>query len=255
MKTPKESYEKCVVINDIHIPFHDKKAIELLFKFLKEFKPEKVVINGDLLDCQTVGRFVNDPFHEVSLIDEIRMGREFLKELRQIVGKKTTIDWIFGNHEHRFLNFIINNARALRGLDMMTLQEQMRCDLYKVNVIYSGLKESYMQYGDLYIGHYNKVAQHGGYTVKTLIDKYGVSVIQGHTHRFGTTIRTFLDGRTIGGWENGCLCDLNPAYVMKPNWCHGFSVVYRKKGDGRFHVEQIPMINYKFFYGGKEWSL
>lgn len=254
MKAPTQaSYEKCVVINDVHIPFHDVKVVRLLFDFLKWFSPDVVIINGDLLDCQTVGRFVNDPFKEVSMVEEIKEGRAFLAKLRATVGEDCKIHYVYGNHEHRFQNYIIENARSLHGLEGLSLAEQLHCKDYGVRVVYSGLKESYMKYGELYVGHYNKVSQHGGYTVKALVDQHGVSVIQGHTHRFGTHLRTLLDGTVLGGWENGCLCDLNPSYVMKPNWQHGFSIVWKKKRDGRFMVEQMPIINYKFFYGGYEW--
>ena len=255
-KTPvcKAGYEKSIVINDIHIPFQDDKAVDLVMRFIAWFKPDRVFINGDLLDCQTVGRFINDPFDEVSMLEEIEQGREFLAQLRSILKKRAKIHYIFGNHEFRFQNYIINNARSLRGLEGLTLEEQLHCDEYDVEVVFSGLKESYMQYGGLYVGHYNKVSQHGGYTVKSLIDRHGVSVIQGHTHRFGTTYRTLLDGTILGGFENGCLCDLNPSYTMKPNWLHGFSIVWKKKNDNRFMVEPIPIINHKFFYGGIEWS-
>jgi UDP-2,3-diacylglucosamine pyrophosphatase LpxH len=255
-RTPstQRGWEKSIVINDIHIPFEDKRAVKLVFDFIEWFKPDRVFINGDLLDCQTVGRFVNDPFHEVSMVDEIVQGREFLEKLRSILKKNAKIHYIYGNHEFRFQNYIINNARSLRGLEGLTLKEQLYCDDYGVDVVYSGLRESYMQYGKLFVGHYNKVSKHGGYTVKSLIDDKGVSVIHGHTHRFGTHYRTLLDGTVLGGFENGCLCDLNPNYTMKPNWIHGFSIVWKKKDDDRFMVEPVPIINHKFFYGGIEWE-
>ena len=248
--------EGCLVINDIHIPFEDKKTVGLWLRFAKWFKPDVVVINGDLLDCQTLGRFINDPFQEVSIVEEIRQGKQFFRKLRRAVGDKCRIVWIFGNHEFRFHSYIINNARELRGLEKLSLAEQMHVEDFNVEVVFSGLKESFMTYGDLYIGHYNKVSQHGGYTVKSLIDRHGVSVLQGHTHRFGTTLRTLLDDTVIGGFENGCMCELNPNYCMKPNWQHGFSIVWRtkKRGSKRFMVEQIPIIDHKFIYGGMEWQ-
>lgn len=247
-----KDWEKSIVINDIHIPFHDPKVIKLLFRFIKWFKPKKVFINGDLLDCWAISKFDKNPKDGTSLNDEIRIGRKFLQDLRAL-DKDMDIIWIYGNHEYRFQQYLISQAPELIGLNGLSLAEQMNVKDYGVKVVFSGLKESFIPYGRLYIGHYNKVAKHGGYTVKSLIDDKGVSVIQGHTHRFGSHLRTLLDGTVLGGWENACLCSLRPNYVLNPNWQHGFSVVWKKK-NGRFMVEQVPIIHYKFFYGGVEWK-
>ena len=246
-------FEKCVVANDFHIPYEDKKVIKLWFEFLEDFKPDTVVINGDLLDCWELSRFDKDPRRGIKFKEEIQKGEEFFAKLRETLPKAHIV-YIFGNHEFRLQHYIIKNAAALIYFNEISIEDFMHLKEYGVEVVNSGLKESYYKYGNLYISHFNKVSKHAGYTAKTLVDDKGVSVMQAHTHRFGLSIRRHLNDEYLGGWENGCMCDLSPSYILSPNWCHGFSVVYKEKKDDRFQVVQIPIIKYKFFFGAKLYA-
>lgn len=240
--------EIAVVANDFHFPFHDNRVIKLWLAFLTHINPDHIIINGDLLDCYDASKFDKDPRRALRLENEIEMGKDFFTTLRELFPRAHIV-YIYGNHEYRFQSMIIRKAPELRNLKGMSLEEQMELDSLDIEIVNSGLKESYYRFGDLYIAHFNKVAPHGGYTAKLLVDQKGVSILQGHTHRIGSTIRSYLDGRMVGGWDNGCMCDLHPEYVLDPNWCHGFSVVWKEKNDNRFTVVQIPIINYKFRFG------
>ena len=249
-----ENYERCVIANDFHYPYQDDKVIKLWFKFLEDFKPDTVIINGDLLDCWALSKFDKNPKEGRKFKEEVDMGESFFQELRLTLPKAHLV-YIFGNHEYRLQKYIVQQAPELIWFEGLSLQDLMHLHKYDVEVVNSGLKESFYQYGDLFVGHYNKVSKHGGYTVKNLIDDYGVSLLQAHTHRFGLHIRKTLDNRWIGGYENGCMCNLSPSYMLSPNWCHGFSVVFKEKNDGRFQVVQVPIIKGKFFFGTKEFKV
>jgi hypothetical protein len=45
----------------------------------------------------------------------------------------------------------------------------------------------------------------------------------------------------IVAYENFCLCDRSPSYVDRPNWQHGFSIVYRDPRSDYFLVESHPL--------------
>lgn len=49
--------EKSVVIGDMHIPYEDKGAIKKVIQFISYFKPDRIFINGDLIDCLDISRF------------------------------------------------------------------------------------------------------------------------------------------------------------------------------------------------------
>lgn len=241
--------EKSIVISDLHIPFEDKKVVSLVYDFIKEQEPDNIFINGDLLDCQAISKFPVRSDRYVSLKHEIEQVRGVLGHIRTL-SPSANIVWIFGNHEYRFSDYLTKVAREFFGL--VTLASLTECEKYNVKVVDSGQRESYYQYGKLLIGHFDKIKKLGGQTAISLLGDKGMSLITGHTHKVGSTIKRTIDGKFLGSWEQGCLCDLNPGYVVSPDWCQGFCVVY-KEGD-QFQVVQVPIINNKFYFGGKQYK-
>lgn len=245
----RKEWEFAVIANDIHFPYHDPKAVELFLLFLKKEKPDVVFLNGDLIDCWVLSRFPKPPDNNQGrqLSTELEMLNEFLRTIRRIVPKARIV-YIFGNHEHRFKVYLIN-APGLYGLNGTTLEDQIDKSL-DIEIVYSGLKESYIKYGALYVGHWDKASKHSAASVKSVVEDKAICAIQGHCHRMGSYYKTVYGGDTLVGYENGCLCTLKPDWTGDPNWQHGFSVVYKKKNKDRFHLYQIPIVDYQFFYGG-----
>ena len=235
--------EKSVVIGDLHIPFHSKEALGLTMDFMRMFKPDKIFINGDFLDCWAISSFAKPPYIDEKLCDEIQEGNFILGDLLKITKD---ITFIFGNHEYRLENYINKNARELYGMSGLTLEEQLRLKERGIKIVNSHNKENYFKYGDLLIGHFNKVSQHSAYTAKALLDKYGLSLIQSHTHRGGSHFKRSEEGVRVA-YENFCLCDLDPSYCLKPNWTQGFSTIHKVKN--RFFVTQVHIFNGKLMYG------
>jgi UDP-2,3-diacylglucosamine pyrophosphatase LpxH len=248
-----------VVINDLHVPHHDRKALKLLEIFLADQKPEVFIINGDFLDMWEVSQFDRVPKAGKSLMQEIRIGRNLLERFREILPK-TRMIYIEGNHDFRLRKYLLRNAPELYGLPGLSIPELL--NLKELNIIYKPVKEgansfsdTWVRIGDLYVGHWDKINKHAGYTAKSLLDEKGVSLLQGHTHKFGISARRYVDGKELIGIENFCMCRIDPYYVSKPSWSQGFSVIYHKKGKRRFHVYPILFVEYKFFWGGREYSL
>jgi predicted phosphodiesterase len=234
---PPIQYERVAVIGDTQIPFQDDKAVDIALRVIDEFQPTTLVHLGDLCDMYELSCFAKQ-FSQNQMIKELAQSRRFLKNLGERYPKAKK-KWILGNHEFRFDRFIADNARSLIGLRGMTLLEQIEPEAYGFEAIYSGLKESYWEYKhNLLIGHWNKVSIHSAYTAKALLRD--VSLIQGHTHRLGYHCR---NGHSIqlAAWENGCLCRLDPQYVLDPNWQQGFSLVFYDNARELFAVRQIAI--------------
>ncbi|MGE5443642.1 MAG: metallophosphoesterase [Ignavibacteriales bacterium] len=49
MKTRPIQYEMAVVVNDLHVPHNDNKALKLFEIFLADQKPDVFIINSDFL--------------------------------------------------------------------------------------------------------------------------------------------------------------------------------------------------------------
>ena len=278
-------YENAVVISDLHYPFHDTKAIKLTLKIIKAYQPDIIFIAGDLVDCFPISKFSTNPTrmltdaeimelsqislrtHEdvalkTALQREFDMAFDFLSELRK-GNPKASIYFIDGNHEYRLSKYLFDNGAELYGITKARLPREpvlaipsiLRFDELSIQHVSSGLKESYFRWGKMLIGHFNMVRKHSAYTAKGLLDDKRMNLIQAHTHRLGTHYHTGFDHKVMAGYENGCLCDLEPQYCVIPNWQHGFTVIHKSKKSNMFHVQQVHIIKYTAFFGDREWTI
>ena len=76
--------EKAVVVGDTQIPSYDAKAVELFFKFLKDYKPHRIFLNGDIIDLYNLSSYDKSPHFTRKLRDELEETKEFLALLRSV---------------------------------------------------------------------------------------------------------------------------------------------------------------------------
>ncbi len=239
------SYKKALVLNDLHIPFSCLPAVELALDVGDVLKPDRIFLDGDIIDCWEISNFIKNPLRRKknNLVEEIAQGREWLHQLRRRFPKAEII-YILGNHEYRWIRNLATNAPELAGLRGLSLAEQLGCPEEQIEVIDSGNRESSYQWKKLLIGHFNSARKHSGYTARGLIEDKGISLIQAHCHRGGASFKRHWD-RDIVGYENFCLCDRNPEYVDRPNWQLGFCNVYMDNDSDFFYVEPHPITEIK----------
>lgn len=251
------TWKLVVVANDFHVPFHHTKALRLFMRLLRDEQPDWLILNGDLMDFWSISPFDKTPRVGVSFEEEIRQGKRILRAFRRAVPK-ARITWLEGNHELWLRKFLLKNARALYGLSALSVPELF--GLRELGITYqpcsptaTRFTDNFIRVGKLYVGHWNKVAKHGGFAAKGLVADKGVSLLQGHTHRFGAHARTTVDGRVLYGFENFCMCELSASYVARPNWQLGFSAVYLEPGSGRFQWVPIPIERDRFVWKDREY--
>lgn len=209
-----------VIASDIHIPFQDDAAVRLLIKYCKEKQPEVVVLNGDVLDMFMLSRFTKGEGRNP--LEEMTMCQGFLDSLRKVVPN-ADIYYVIGNHENRLEKYVLTKAPELASLieDVFTI---IKTSDYRVRGCAS------VTFND------NFVCKHG-----TLLgNKSGLSAIKemenaymsgatGHTHRLCKYIAR-KSGRKFVWLETGCLCSLNPEYMINPNWQAGFAQLEFRNG-------------------------
>ena len=238
-----------VILNDIQI-MDFSRCLHLVTSFVKWLKPDGVLLNGDILDLYRLSRFTKNPSIPLQSLEvEIDTCETIL--LAQIPESTRQRFWIGGNHEDRYRRYIWDKAPEL-DVEPLKFSKLAKCPDY-------GFK--YLEYGDgvmlgkLYVTHGEVVRKHSGYTAKAHFDKYGVSVLHGHTHRLGQYSHRNRSGQ-FGAWENGCLCKLTPEFDHYPDWQHGFSVVLHDPKTGIFNVEQIRIFEESWMiYGGRKFYL
>lgn len=231
------------IISDAHYPYQDEASMNIVMKMIKKFKPDNIIMNGDMLDCSSLSRFNKVPPEPAAFKNEVEELCGVISDMQAY----STLYYIEGNHESRLAKMINDKMPEMYGmLDMQSIiNDNLDTDIEYIHCVPS---ESMMNWGDdLVIGHFNKVSKHCGYTIKLLIDRLQINCVQGHTHRLAEfRVRTY--DRTIRGWEGGCLCSLDPDYVAKPNWQAGF-LVYTRHADG-WNIETVEILDGKAFFRG-----
>src|SRR3989442_3735273 len=253
-------YQLAVIANDFQIPFHDEKALLLFKMFLRREGPDVLILNGDLQDFWEISSYDLTPRSGKEFEREIEIGRTILRNFRRSLPR-ARITWTEDNHEFRLRKYLIQNARELYDLPGVSVPNIF--DLKRLEIEYVACHElatkfsdNFIRVGDLYVGHWDKVSKHGAYAAKVLVEEKGVSLLQGHTHRFGAHARTTVDGRVLLGIENSSMCARRQSYVSRPNWQLGFSVIYLHASSGRFHWFPILIDpHHRFVWRNREYSL
>lgn len=242
-----------IILNDLHVPYHDQRAIDVMLHYVKDKNPDDIILAGDLYDCYALSRFDKDPKRIDSLQDEIDEGLKIWKSLKK-ASPKSRLTLIEGNHEHRLQKYLMKNP-GMYSLNALK-PENLFC-LKDLNINFKTSEETFFLNANLVITHGAiddgcKLSQHSGYSAKNTLDKWGnTSGVMGHSHRMGVSNKTIAHKQMVQWVENGCLCKLNPDYVKNPNWQQGFSVIYYTKN--RFHIVPILIANYEFIADGKRY--
>lgn len=242
---------KTVFISDVHYPFEDEAALHAVYDLIEDLQPEEVVLIGDLVDFYDVSRFSKDPKRIGNLQVEINEAKSGLKRLREIVPD-SKIYYIEGNHERRLEKYLMENPE-LASLDALSVENLL------------GLKELDIDYyplgRDLKLGKYwiihgdedsgGKLSQYSAGSAKATTEKFGTSIIMGHSHRLGSFYKTLYDGEILEAYEIGCLStDLD--YIHNANWQRGIGLMERNGDTGTMTLIHIE--NGKFMYNGKEYG-
>lgn len=251
----KETRDYAVVIGDMHFPKHCQKTLDIFLSVVDELSPSKIILNGDTIDMLAVSRYPKDIRSGYSLLDERIAYHSFLNDLFNVASFDAEILEVNANHSGndvtgrwwRYLSERISELASLPEIrDVLSYESvflgQFAADVKLVD--YASITD------DFIILHGDVVRKNGGYSARGMLDKFNISLMHNHTHRFGSTAQRIpgIAGRKdqqIFAWENGCACDLNPVYASSPNWQNGFSIIGYDKTEGSqsYSVEQVMVNN------------
>jgi predicted phosphodiesterase len=227
--------------SDAHVPYHDPYALELVIKIIAHVQPSRIIENGDMGDFYEVSQFDKNPdqIRNGGLQNQIQQLSEFHAEVVRAKPADCLVDYTEGNHEYRLIRYLWRHSElfGLKALELPTLLE-----LERYGIAYHR-DEIALANGGLIVKHGTLVRKAGGMSALAELEaeKYAVSTLTGHTHRMGATMVRTRRG-LLGGWEGGCLCNLNPEYVKRPNWQLGCSIITEAVDGDSFSVAQIPFL-------------
>jgi len=236
-----------VCLSDIHYVFRNSTAVDMVVKFIREQRPGRIHLLGDLCDCWILSRFDKDPTRRLNLQEELDAVRDWLAELRD-AAPRAKIIYSEGNHEYRLRKYLMSEAKALAGLRALTLEKLL--DLDKLKIRWQPQDRPY-RIGHLLFTHGQLISRWSAMSAKRHYERFGCCVIHGHTHRLGAFYHTDIDD-CYGAWEAGCLSTLTPDYVTAPDWQNGFAVINHCKQF--FSVELVAIIKNQFSFRGRQYG-
>lgn len=243
-----------VALFDIHFPHQSNKALNAVFDFIKDTKPDILVLGGDQLDMDLVSHWTVD---ELKKKEGRRLKQDYDQFDEQILKKLEGLSkweekvFIFGNHTD-FIAQYLNKNPVFEGLlepDNYLKLKERKWKTVPLNRSYS--------IGKLAITHGLYVNM---YHAKKTLETWGESncVFYGHKHDIQTHSAVYRggDGQPRMAQSCGCLCEMNPDYMRgKPNaWVHGF-LSFTVRPDGKFTAVVYPIINGVFSVGRKTYGL
>ena len=247
-----------VITSDWHIPFHDVDALKVFFKFLQDYQPDELVLNGNINDCSA---FSDHPkLRELatafkSAKDERENWFSIAEYLRDILPN-TKITYIGSQCHEGWIDKWTSISPILLEDENYTIKNWFKLDDYGIDFV----KEVYDPVGDgtFLITHGTTARSKGGNSAHAELDMSGTSVCVGHTHRLAQVFKSNAVNELVG-LESGCMCQRTPWYHLKGrrlmmDWQQGF-VLANFKGNS-FSTSCIPIIrdgdDKPYFWIGKE---
>lgn len=227
---------KLAVLSDLHIPYHDDRAVRSAVAYCKRRRPDVVLINGDFADFYSISRHQKDP-KKRNFRQEVEAVQAGLAWIRSEF-KNARIVYKAGNHEERWQHWLWNSAPEICDFERMTLGQWLDADKYGIEVV---TDQRPIMAGRLPILHGHELGKGisapvnpaRGAFLRTLS-----TIMVGHSHR--TSQHTEPDWKHIDTtcWSTGCLCDLSPQYAVVNKWNLGFAFVPVDESGG-WHVENL----------------
>ena len=202
MKTPEQittwgGGKRILFVPDVHAPLHDKAAVALMLAAAKDFKPDIIVVIGDMFDFASLSAHPRDDMDgESDFLTEMRKAdRQVLRKLDEL-GAEMKI-FCEGNHETRLPRKLAKDAPALfSSLDLRKLLKLKSRGWAWVPY------RSVHRLGKIHLSH--EVGESGRFAADRSVRGVFGSVVVGHGHSMQVAYTgTILGKRYVGamfGW-------------------------------------------------------
>lgn len=235
---------RCLVLSDIHIPFHDTDTLKLALAHGKKSKCDVILLNGDLMDCYKLSRWEVDPrkfpFHR-----EVSDTIAFLETLRENFPKARII-WKLGNHEERFQNVMKKDHAVFLDIPEFDLGKLVHADKLGIEIVDDMRPVKLGKLSVLHGHEYRFSISNPVNPARGLFMRAKVSVMCSHFHQTSQHSESDLDGKIVSAWSIGCLCDLHPRYMPLNKHNRGFAQV-ETDASGKFEVANYRIIDGRIF--------
>lgn len=219
-------------------PLHDPRAIAIALQFIRDFKPQTVILGGDILDCGAISHH-ND--RKPGRVEGLRLfsdATELQEKVFQRLDAQASIEnriYITGNHED-WLNDLVEQNPGLEGLvdlrRLLHLGDRWR-------VLPQGAA---YQLGKLWFIHGDQL-RGGEHCAKAAVLQWERNVRFGHHHTYQAYTKIApADSWGHTGVSVPCLCTKAPKYGEggANRWIQGFN--YGWVGPRGFFQDRVALI-------------
>lgn len=235
---------RILLLADIHIPYHDRRATLAALRYGLEHKADTILLNGDVADCFSVSFWEKDP-RKRDFADEVAQVRGFLDLVREAFPRARII-YKLGNHEERFERYMSVKAPELLGLEEFSFEAVYRLEETGIELVRD---KRPIRFGKLNVVHgheyrfaiSNPVNPARGYFLRAKTHCIG-----SHLHQASQHSEKNIEGKLISTWSTGCLCEMHPDYAPINNWGHGFAFITVDKA-GDFRVTNLRVLDGKIY--------
>lgn len=263
-RKPGRDGELVAFFGDHHAPHHDEDLHVAVCAWLREHKPHRAVLLGDLLDLDQVSRHRHEPSWTASVQDTIDAGYRILRGYIE-ASPGTRWQMLIGNHEARIRNAVLEHLRGLQGVcradstdPVLGVAHLLRLDELGVEHVCptGGYEHEQVTVTENLAARHGWIARKGaGASARATIEHLRYSTVIGHTHRQSIIHHTAhsIDGepRTLLGCEAGTLAKIKGGlgYAISPDWQQGFATasVYP---DGAFKLDLATYVDGSLMWRG-----
>jgi len=241
------------VFSDVHLPYHDSDAVELLVEVLADQKPDIVVANGDIFDFYSVSSHRKDPRRPLLLEDELMEAMTIWAAIDDACGDAEK-HFLMGNHEDRLSRYLQDRAPALMGLGGLSAEELFSLDDAGWNVV------PYKDYLDIgRITYTHDLSNTGPHCAEYALRDAGHSIVIGHAHRIRSAVSGDINAtprvaHCFGWLGNAWKADYMHTLKARRDWALGFGFGWMDD-EGSTWFQAVPIIGRKCIVGGKEYSI
>jgi len=234
-------------VPDVHRPYHDEKAFQLMLKVAKDIGVDQIEVLGDFLDFYSVSSFSKDPNRASRLDSEVASGNVGLDQLDSLGA--TTKVYIAGNHEDRLERYMRDKAPQV--FNMVRLEKILK--LKQRGWQFVPYKSDHKT-GKLFSTH--DVGATGRFAIYRSIEIYQHNTVTAHTHRMAYMVEGNASGETHISCSFGWLGDVNMidyehrAKVLR-DCTLGFGLGYLDVRTGNVFLVPVPIVDYQCVVNGK----
>lgn len=233
-----------LVMADLHVPFHARRAIEASVAHGKKLGAGIVILNGDVVDHYELSDYERDP-KQCDFRKQIETAAAFLSWLRAQFPTARIV-WKMGNHEERYDRYMRARAPDLCGVEAFTLRKVYGVEALGVEVV-DDRRPILLGRLNLIHGHeYRFAITNPVNPARGLFLRAKANAMTSHFHQRSAHTEATIEGVAISAWSTGCLCDLHPRYRPLNSWGHGAAIV--ELHNGAFDAQSFSII------GGEVYS-